>query len=107
MKIIKSYWSENGAEKEKVLKNSLATVTRFFVGRKEIKNFSINETAEGRIQINYALKKGARLKYYCSLLNRSFAVGASVLIALDDSCFLDYDTATLRDSILELINKKK
>jgi len=104
MKIIKRSWKKDEEESEEALRSEIKNITRFFVGKKEIKDFVFDLTACGRAEVGYALRKGGKLKYYCNLSNRSFAIGNGILVALDDSCWVDYENSKLSQFIISLIN---
>jgi hypothetical protein len=102
MHIIKSEWKKDQTKESLELINR--NFTRFFIGLKEIKNFSTTKTNKNEFVVYYALKKNATRKYYVSLLNSSFAFNENCLIALRDANWQNHEASQLNNETIKLIN---
>lgn len=112
MEIIKSYWSNK--KEQEISENSFLEynqnfeIKNVFIGFEQIKNFKISfeksyNSDKKRMILNYALRKNAKLKYYCNLLNHSIAVNENTIVFLQDKNWHNYKTKTLNKETLNIL----
>jgi hypothetical protein len=93
-KIIKNYWGSKIEENiaEAAIKNYLEKneIKNAFLGLKRIVNFEV-KIENNRFICLYALKKGAKRKYYVSLLNHGIALNGSTILFTNDTNFESYE----------------
>lgn len=96
--LIRANWDNAKHRKQSVsfVKNYFKNkeVKRFFINDKQVKNFKI-AFEEDNFVIYYSLK-GNNLKYYCSLLNRSFLFYDDFVKALWDKDWENFDEGILK-----------
>jgi len=107
MKIISSYWSNK--KEQEISENAFSEhvktfeLKKVFIGFEQIKNFKI-EIENERMILYYAMRKNAKLKYYCNFLNHSVVVNKGTIIFLQDKNWIDFDNKILNKETLNLLN---
>lgn len=104
-KIIKNTWSasiDEAKTSNETLINFSDNVEKFFIGLKEIKNFSIIKTNNNEFQVIYGLKKNCARNYYVSLSDSSFLIKDKNLICLRDENWANYEKQILNEKTIKL-----